>query len=453
MPSLLLINDNKIVSRLLQLSSQKNGFTLKEVQDIDIDSLKDQHYSIIFVDSDKYSDDLVIKLQNLSYSKLCYISTKSSNLPEGFDLLMEKPFLPTDFVELVEEVERSEKSQKSQEEKSVEDEEEVVLDLEGNLDELDSDNQEKEEKLTDTILAQATTDAISTSSPEELADMVDEIEEMQSDEAANEDADIKQQKSAQKETQESKSDKEELLDEIGEDGLDMELSEDEDKSTQNNNLPNEIENGNSEKEELNEEQISKIESQDLQEISEDKDIDQIDDIKSDTQDIKEQSVEVKEVLEDSETFEKESDSTIDKEAIEVAGNQVGKDSELIKEDNIDKADIASVATAAVATGAGIAVASLNSDNKSVVDIEDEILTLDEQEIAKAVGESDPADTKESVQDDLLVNSELSKDDSIQTKEAIKEQIQSAIVEAIDAEAIKKALLGMKINITITFENN
>ncbi len=453
MPSLLLINDNKIVSRLLQLSSQKNGFTLKEVQDIDIDSLKDQHYSIIFVDSDKYSDDLVTKLQNLSYSKLCYISTKSSNLPEGFDLLMEKPFLPTDFVELVEEVERSEKSQKSQEEKSVEDEEEVVLDLEGNLDELDSDNQEKEEKLTDTILAQATTDAISTSSPEELADMVDEIEEMQSDEAANEDADIKQQKSVQKETQESKSDKEELLDEIGEDGLDMELSEDEDKSTQNNNLPNEIENGNSEKEELNEEQISKIESQDLQEISEDKDIDQIDDIKSDTQDIKEQSVEVKEVLEDSETFEKESDSTIDKEAIEVAGNQVGKDSELIKEDNIDKADIASVATAAVATGAGIAVASLNSDNKSVVDIEDEILTLDEQEIAKAVGESDPADTKESVQDDLLVNSELSKDDSIQTKEAIKEQIQSAIVEAIDAEAIKKALLGMKINITITFENN
>jgi uncharacterized membrane protein len=99
MASILLVNDNKIVSRLLQLSSEKNGYTLKEVATLDgIDG----SYDVVFVDSDRYSDELMGELESkLTYSKLGYIGVKQETAPEGFSLVMEKPFLPTDFVDII----------------------------------------------------------------------------------------------------------------------------------------------------------------------------------------------------------------------------------------------------------------------------------------------------------------------------------------------------------------
>lgn len=101
MPSILLINENKIVSRLLQLSSEKNGYNLEEVTALDSSG---DSYDIIFVDSDKYSDALMGQIESkLNYEQLGYIGTKQETAPEGFNLVIEKPFLPTDFVDMIKE--------------------------------------------------------------------------------------------------------------------------------------------------------------------------------------------------------------------------------------------------------------------------------------------------------------------------------------------------------------
>ena len=99
MPSILLINENKIVSRLLQLSSEKNGFNLEEVSALDSSG---DSYDVIFVDSDKYSDALMGEIESmLNYGQLGYIGTKQETAPSGFSLVIEKPFLPTDFVDMI----------------------------------------------------------------------------------------------------------------------------------------------------------------------------------------------------------------------------------------------------------------------------------------------------------------------------------------------------------------
>ena len=101
MPSILLINENKIVSRLLQLSSEKNGYSLEEVSTLDSSG---DSYDVIFVDSDKYSDTLMEQIESkLKYEQLGYIGIKQESAPDGFNLLIEKPFLPTDFVDMIKE--------------------------------------------------------------------------------------------------------------------------------------------------------------------------------------------------------------------------------------------------------------------------------------------------------------------------------------------------------------
>ncbi len=98
-PTILLINENKIVSRLLGLSCEKNGYKLKEVKTLD--DLTDS-YDVVFVDSDLYSNELLGEIEEkLKYTKLGYIGTKQDDSPDGFDLIIEKPFLPTDFVDMI----------------------------------------------------------------------------------------------------------------------------------------------------------------------------------------------------------------------------------------------------------------------------------------------------------------------------------------------------------------
>ena len=101
MASILLINENKIVSRLLKLSSEKNGYEIKEVSTIDDIS---GSYDVVFIDSDSYSADMVKDLSTkVKCNHLGYIGAKQENSPEGFTLNLEKPFLPTDFVDMIKE--------------------------------------------------------------------------------------------------------------------------------------------------------------------------------------------------------------------------------------------------------------------------------------------------------------------------------------------------------------
>jgi uncharacterized membrane protein len=101
MLSILLINENKIVSRLFQLSSQKHNYELEEVVEY---SAKEGSYNAVFVDSKIFDESKLDEFKStVSFDKLTYLGDKGEVKPDGFDLLLEKPFLPTDFVNLMSE--------------------------------------------------------------------------------------------------------------------------------------------------------------------------------------------------------------------------------------------------------------------------------------------------------------------------------------------------------------
>lgn len=204
MPSILLVNDNKIVSRLLQLSSQKHDYNLEEINDY---TASESAYNVIFIDSEKYDEDALQALkETLTFDKLGFIGDKTTAKPNGFDFVLEKPFLPTDFVNLMNENFRV----MSPDDEAVELDamEELVggdeLDLDS-LDEVDLDSSletldeieeiesfeldlddENLEELSDSISAPETTlmtgivgNMAQDESKEELADIVNEIDSME----------------------------------------------------------------------------------------------------------------------------------------------------------------------------------------------------------------------------------------------------------------------------------
>ena len=214
MPSILLINDNKIVSRLLQLSSQKHNYTLEEINDY---TPAESAYNVIFIDSDKYSEDALQGLkETLTFDKLGFIGDKTNPKPDGFDFALEKPFLPTDFVKLmhenfrvmtpsdddvaldaIEEIDGEDELDLDNLDEISLDDAEQPLEALDEIDDLALDIDENIEKLDEHIATQETTlttgiatHVVHDESKEELADMVHEIDNMEVEEEALEEMDL-----------------------------------------------------------------------------------------------------------------------------------------------------------------------------------------------------------------------------------------------------------------------
>ena len=174
MPSILLINENKIVSRLLQLSSEKNGYNLEEISALENSS--GDSYDVIFIDGDKYNTTLMGELESkLNYENLGYISTKQETVPEGFDLVIEKPFLPTDFVDMIQEkvIIKSDVTPKNDEIEGldIDDEADVLLEEDSlDLDDIDAGVEEL-------LVSDEFEDDISLKSMDEL-DELEDLDEM-----------------------------------------------------------------------------------------------------------------------------------------------------------------------------------------------------------------------------------------------------------------------------------
>lgn len=214
MPTILLINDNKIVSRLLQLSSQKHHYALEEINDY---TASEDAYNVIFIDSDKYDEEAFEALKaTLKFDKLGFIGDKTHTKPEGFDLLLEKPFLPTDFVGLMDEnfkvmdpdtlasTELDEIEEiEGEDELDLDNLEEMTIESEVDVDELeDLDDIEVSldddlEEISDTIAEPETmlttgiaTTMVQDESKEELADIVSEIDNMEESDKVLEEMDL-----------------------------------------------------------------------------------------------------------------------------------------------------------------------------------------------------------------------------------------------------------------------
>ena len=111
---LLLLNNNPAVSRLIKLSVDKVGYEMDEFEEYALVPLKS--YDLIMVDNESYDAE---ELQTLCEHSGCgytiYICQRGSQKPDFMDVSLEKPFLPTDFLTLLERVKNVIESQKPQE--------------------------------------------------------------------------------------------------------------------------------------------------------------------------------------------------------------------------------------------------------------------------------------------------------------------------------------------------
>ena len=95
----LLINDNPVVGKLVTLSAQKTGDELLQVDNID--ELESAEYNLLMVDDALYSDEMYEELNSkVTFLNSCFIGSRNSVKPESFTMEINKPFLPTDLVDI-----------------------------------------------------------------------------------------------------------------------------------------------------------------------------------------------------------------------------------------------------------------------------------------------------------------------------------------------------------------
>jgi uncharacterized membrane protein len=95
----LLINNNPVVGKLVTLSAQKTGDELSSVHSVE--DVAEGEYDFVLMDDAGYSDDLFDELRTKAkFRKSCFIGSRSTEKPSGFTHVINKPFLPTDLVDI-----------------------------------------------------------------------------------------------------------------------------------------------------------------------------------------------------------------------------------------------------------------------------------------------------------------------------------------------------------------
>lgn len=409
MPSILLINDNKIVSRLLQLSSKKHNYDLEEISDYNPSG---SAYNVVFVDSHKYNSSSLKNLMGaITYDKLGFIGSKNGDIPSEFDIAIEKPFLPTDFVSLIDENFKvvdsfDEEEEETKEEELKLDELEELSPLDEKIEEipeLEEDKPLDELEIPQTTLSTGIANTISGEDEKiELSDMVSEIDNM-SDEEPIEDLsleDLKIDDSIDDIEVKSESVLEEIEDEIDA-SLDSITQEGESKESLE--TPDELIDLDK-KEELVEEEIK-------------------------------ESPTPKEE-------EKEEPSAV--ENIVAAASVAGAGAvvaDALSNDKVDDID------SAIDELDGIEDIEKESDY-----LADEFDDLDEEEIVQALEEESEILEDISTPKEEIISEEISTEGEERVVEPtdLEEMIQKAVADSITPELLQKALEGMDINVSLSF---
>ncbi len=442
MPSILLINDNKIVSRLLQLSSKKHNYDLEEISDY---NPSNSNYNVIFVDSHKYNASNLKKLTDaLTYDKLGFIGSKNSDIPSEFDIAIEKPFLPTDFVSLIDESFKVVDPSDEKEEK-----EEAKLD---ELEELPSLDEPKEEELA----------PIKELKEDESLEELEIPETTLSTGIVNNLHDV--------------SEKNELTEPVSVSEIDTMMIEE------------------------------PIEDLTLEDLKIDDSLDSIDDKKESTIENIEDEIDASlaTIVEEEETKEdplpipeeiiEPLESPEDEKKSELPDDNKDEDIKVEEKDDAPSSVMENLATAAVVAGAGVVAVNSLNDNKETeienmideldgienIEKESDYLAhdfnaLDEDDIVKALeDESDklddispekedletpivsavsdlPIDEKEEIEEEII-SEEISTDGEERVVEPsdLEDMIQKAVAASITPELLQKALEGMDINLSLSF---
>ncbi|MFZ2888891.1 hypothetical protein [Sulfuricurvum sp.] len=102
---ILLFNDNPVVRKLVALSAQKTKDDLKVIWSVD--EIEESDYDLLIIDDALYSDEAFMGLKELvTYKSLLLMATRGQAIPAGFDNVINKPFLPTDLVDMFVQIEK-----------------------------------------------------------------------------------------------------------------------------------------------------------------------------------------------------------------------------------------------------------------------------------------------------------------------------------------------------------
>ncbi len=94
----LLINQNATIERLVKLSSGKQGYGLALANDIS--EVANGSYDFVIIDSELYNEvEFGVLRQKFNVAKTILIVSKGAARPNGFDVYIEKPFLPTELLD------------------------------------------------------------------------------------------------------------------------------------------------------------------------------------------------------------------------------------------------------------------------------------------------------------------------------------------------------------------
>lgn len=123
--TILLINNNPVVSRLLSLCTRDAAMILETVSSIDEASAV--RYDVLFVDEGSCEGDVASLSTRLDVGKKVYLSYSDDPMA-GFDETIKKPFLPSQVMEVLENVEvREEIDEVLNEETSIDEEVEEII--------------------------------------------------------------------------------------------------------------------------------------------------------------------------------------------------------------------------------------------------------------------------------------------------------------------------------------
>jgi len=100
--NILLINNNPVVSRLLALCTRDEHMVLEEVEGVE--TIQHEHYDVVFVDEGSHAGEVLNISDILNIGKKIFLSNNDIGRND-FDMTVQKPFLPSQIIELLDTIE------------------------------------------------------------------------------------------------------------------------------------------------------------------------------------------------------------------------------------------------------------------------------------------------------------------------------------------------------------
>ena len=174
MMHILLVNNNPVVSRLLDLCTRDENMLLEEVGDVL--TLEHDVYDVIFVDEDSYKEQMKKDFEMLTTNKKVFFSNENIE-KKDFDLTIKKPFLPSQIMELLTTLENEEPKVVYEVENKVLDSSEiekikVLLDMDDEVLEEDLSEEAYEERKMEVIKGQLIAEGLEIVGEEEIVEEI-----------------------------------------------------------------------------------------------------------------------------------------------------------------------------------------------------------------------------------------------------------------------------------------